>query len=150
MNDSDSSPNAVLHMKLTESRKNASFKKPIPEKTSWSRRAYAEHKSLPCNEKRELKENRYRSLPRKYGRIAVFAQRVKTVRRRCLQLGRDAELLEEIDNGLTDALHNELDVVIGDVVCRGDDDVVAANAVNRSGTWVHIYIVSILQPCRNG
>jgi len=65
MNDSDSSPNAVLHMKLTKSRKNASFKKPIPEKASWSRRVYAEHKSLPCNEKKVIKENRYRSLPRK-------------------------------------------------------------------------------------
>jgi len=72
------------------------------------------------------------------------------VRRRYLELRYDTELLEEFNDGLADTLHDVVDVGIGDVVCRGDDDVVTADAINGTGAWVRVHIVSILQSCEKG
>lgn len=72
------------------------------------------------------------------------------VRRRYLELRCDAELLKEVNDGLADTLYDEFDIGISDVVCRGDDDVVTTGAINGTGAWVRVHIVSILQSCTDG
>ena len=67
-------------------------------------------------------------------------------RRWWLQLRGDAEFLEEVEDCLTDTVDDKFDVTVGDVVCRGDDDVISTIAVNCTGSWIHIDVISIFQP----
>jgi hypothetical protein len=55
------------------------------------------------------------------------------------------ELLKEIFDELADALNDEVNISIRDVVCRRDDEVVTPDAVDGTGARVNEYAVFLGQ-----
>jgi hypothetical protein len=71
------------------------------------------------------------------------------VRNSPLQLRGDAKLLEEIFDDFAHTLHDEVYVVVCDVVCWRNDDVVATDAIDRTRAGVYVDVVSIFESCHN-
>ena len=62
------------------------------------------------------------------------------VEERLLQRGK------KVDDRRADSLHDEVDVLVRDIESGGNNNVVAAVAINCTSAGIHIDVVTILQP----